>query len=102
MTRHVNTTRGPTRCLAIGRLAIGRLAIGILAIGILAMGLTPAGVVAQRSASNRSSALPQWERRIEVASTPEAGIAAGLGVNVRAGYYARVGVHAAAGLARRG
>ncbi len=97
MTRHVDSTRGPTRCLAIGRLAIGRLAIGILA-----MGLTPAGVVAQIGATNRSSALAQWERRIEVASTPEAGIAVGLGMNVRAGYYARVGVHAAAGLARRG
>lgn len=73
-----------------------------LATWILVMGLAPAGLLAQSVTSNRSAAMPQWERRIEVAPTPAAGLAAGLGVNVRAGYYARVGIHAAAGVARRG
>ncbi len=74
----------------------------VLGIGGLVLSLVPARLLAQGGASNASAAMPQWERRIEVAPTPAVGLAAGLGVNVRAGYYARVGVHAAAGLARRG
>ena len=54
------------------------------------------------AAQGTSGAMPQPELRLEVPVTPSAGIAAGLGVNVRAGYYARVGVHAAAGVVRRG
>lgn len=69
--------------------------------GLLAMGLAPTALRAQSVTSNPSAPLPQLERRIEVAPTPAAGFAAGLGVNVRAGYYARVGIHAAAGIARR-
>jgi len=87
VTRRIHQRRRPTRHLARW---------------VLTMGLAPAGLLAQTAGSTRSAALPQLERRIEVAPTPAAGIAAGLGINVRAGYYARVGVHAAAGIVRRG
>lgn len=53
-------------------------------------------------AQGGSRAMPQLERRLEVAATPAAGLAVGLGINVRAGAYARVGIHAASGIARRG
>ena len=69
---------------------------------MLAPMLGSTALLAQAGPATRSAAMPQVERRLEVAPTPAAGIAAGLGVNVRAGYYARVGMHAAAGVARRG
>ncbi|MEN9791661.1 MAG: hypothetical protein RLZZ63_1319 [Gemmatimonadota bacterium] len=93
--------RGRPQNRATWILASSILTSSILASSILTMGLAPVSLRAQTGASNRSAALPQLERRIEVAPTPAAGIAAGLGVNVRAGYYARVGMHAVAGIARR-
>ena len=82
-----------------------RQGAGLLTMMLATMLTTMLGstaLLAQAGPATRSAAMPQVERRLEVAPTPAAGIAAGLGVNVRAGYYARVGMHAAAGVARRG
>jgi hypothetical protein len=46
------------------------------------------------------SADPQWELRADAQLTPDIGTLAGLGVNVRAGWYARVGLSASAGVLR--
>ena len=74
-----------------------RMGHGLLvALGALA------GAPLALAAQSAFAPMPQGELRLEVAATPAAGVSAGLGVNVRAGYYARVGVHAMAGLARRG
>lgn len=43
------------------------------------------------------SADPQWEARLDAQATPDHGALAGLGVNVRAGWYSRVGLLATAG-----
>ena len=43
------------------------------------------------------SADPQWEFRADAQVTPDLGALAGVGVNVRAGWYARVGLSASAG-----
>lgn len=45
------------------------------------------------------SADPQWEFRTDLQASPDPGALAGVGVNVRAGWYARVGVAATAGAA---
>lgn len=47
-------------------------------------------------------AMPQVEGRIELPATPAAGLGAGVGVNLRAGWYARVGVAATAAVVRAG
>jgi len=44
--------------------------------------------------------LPQWEARVEGTAAREPAAHAGVGLNVRAGYYARVGLTVAAGAAR--
>jgi hypothetical protein len=44
--------------------------------------------------------LPQWEARVEGTAAREPAVHAGIGINVRAGYYARVGLTGAAGAAR--
>jgi hypothetical protein len=49
------------------------------------------------AAQQAVSALPQWEARLTGAAWPDVGALAGLGVNVRAGWYARVGVALTAG-----
>ncbi|MCC7001250.1 MAG: hypothetical protein IT357_03760 [Gemmatimonadaceae bacterium] len=43
------------------------------------------------------SADPQWEFRADAQLSPDLGALAGLGANVRAGWYARVGLAASAG-----
>ncbi len=55
--------------------------------------LCPASARAQQPVS----ADPQWEIRADVQGTPDLGALAGVGVNVRAGWYARVGLSATAG-----
>lgn len=55
--------------------------------------LLPLSVRAQQPVS----ADPQWEFRADVQGTPDRGALAGVGVNVRAGWYARVGLAATAG-----
>ena len=47
-------------------------------------------------------AMPQLEGRVELPATPAAGLGAGVGVNIRAGWYARVGVAATAAVVRVG
>jgi len=55
--------------------------------------LLPLSVRAQQPVS----ADPQWEFRADLQGTPDRGALAGMGVNVRAGWYARVGLSASAG-----
>jgi hypothetical protein len=47
-------------------------------------------------------AMPQRELRLELPVTPDAGLGAGVGLNVRAGWYARVGVAATLSAVRDG
>lgn len=60
------------------------------------------GVARAASAQQPVRAMPQPELRLELPATPAAGLGAGLGVNVRAGWYARVGVAATASVVRNG
>ena len=53
-------------------------------------------------AQERVALLPQWEARADAVLSPRAGGLVGVGANVRAGWYARVGVALAAGAVRRG
>jgi hypothetical protein len=55
--------------------------------------LLPVSLEAQQPVS----ADPQWEFRADAQLSPDLGALAGLGVNVRAGWYARVGLSASAG-----
>lgn len=59
--------------------------------------LAPATLAAQRPVP----ALPQWEGRIVPVLSPTAGAMAGVGMNVRAGWYARLGIAVSAGAVRR-
>ena len=43
----------------------------------------------------------QWEARVDALGGPPAGVQAGVGANVAAGYYLRIGMDAAAGVASR-
>jgi hypothetical protein len=58
--------------------------------------VVPAGLRAQQPVR----ALPQWEGRVVAVVSPVGGVTAGAGVNVRAGWYARLGVAVSAGAVR--
>ncbi len=60
--------------------------------------LVPAALAAQQPVP----ALPQWEGRIVAVLSPSAGAMAGVGVNLRAGWYARLGMALSAGAVRDG
>lgn len=62
----------------------------------LALGLSSAAF-APLAAQRPTTPSPQLEARLDAALTPAPGGLAGIGVNVRAGWYARVGVAATAG-----
>lgn len=53
------------------------------------------------AAQERVDLLPQWEARADAVLSPQAGALVGVGANVRAGWYARVGLGLAAGAVRR-
>lgn len=60
-----------------------------LAIGSLA--------TVDAGAQQRVTAMPQYEARVDAVLSPAGGVMAGLGVNVRAGWYARLGLALTAG-----
>lgn len=60
-----------------------------LAIGSLA--------TVDAGAQQRVTAMPQYEARVDAVLSPTGGVMAGLGVNVRAGWYARLGLALTAG-----
>lgn len=53
------------------------------------------------AAQERVGLLPQWEARADAVLSPQAGALVGVGANVRAGWYARVGLGIALGAVRR-
>lgn len=67
-----------------------------LVLGLALLAARPAYAQVARSVP----LLPQWEGRIEGTAAREPAVHAGIGLNVRAGYYARVGLTLAAGAAR--
>ncbi len=83
-----------TTCLAL-RLAGRRLAVaaGLALTPALAVALAPRTVPAQQ----RAATAPQLEGRLDAVLSPLGGAVAGIGVNVRAGWYARVGLAVSAG-----
>jgi hypothetical protein len=83
-----------TTCLAL-RLAGRRLAVaaGLALTPALAVALAPRTVAAQQ----RAATAPQLEGRLDAVLSPVGGAVAGIGVNVRAGWYARVGLAVSAG-----
>jgi hypothetical protein len=85
MRRHACRTQGATR-----------LALGIATASALALASLPA------SAQEAVAALPQWEGHLVSALSPSAGLLGGVGINVRAGWYARLGLTASAGAVRAG
>ena len=70
----------------------------------LAFGLLLAGVVltAPAQAQQRVRLQPRLETRLDAVLSPSVGLLGGIGVNVRAGWYARLGVIASAGVVERG
>lgn len=73
---------------------MARRTLGLLTCAALAF------VPARASAQRPVGLLPQWEARADVVVAPQLATHAGLGVNVRAGHYARLGVAYLAGAAR--
>jgi len=70
---------------------------------VLAFALASACVLVPRPAVAQQpvSVDPQWEGRLDAALSPYAGALAGVGMNVRAGWYARVGASVTAGAVQR-
>lgn len=77
-----------------------RLKRAVLVISLaVASAVTP--LAAQEEDERRVRALPQWELRQDVTLAREPGAHLGAGLNVRAGYYVRVGAALAAGAVQR-
>lgn len=68
----------------------------------LTLAVALAGGVRPAQAQEAVASLPQWEGHLVSVLSPGAGVLGGVGVNVRAGWYARVGVVASAGAVRAG
>lgn len=83
-------------CLTFPGSVAGRLRTIAVAAAFLAMPAMAAAALAQDTAL-----LPQWEARADAVLSPGAGALAGLGINVRAGWYARLGLAGYAGAVRR-
>jgi hypothetical protein len=81
------------RCPALNARRITR-ALVLLAV---ACTLRPRDAGAQQPVG----ASPQWEGRLDAVLSPQAGALAGAGVNLRAGWYARVGASLSAGAVQR-
>ena len=67
---------------------------------VVGIGVTPP-LHAQVRVPARAPAAPQLEGRLDAALSPRTGLLGGVGLNVRAGWYARLGVAASAGATRR-
>ncbi len=70
-----------------------------LARALLVVVLSPASVVAAQSPGGASPS-PRWELRAAAPLSPDAGLLAGVGGEIRAGWYTRVGVGVLAGAIR--
>jgi hypothetical protein len=68
----------------------------VLFLGFALLAARPAAAQVARSVP----LLPQWEARVEGTAAREPAAHAGVGLNVRAGYYARLGIAVAVGAAR--
>lgn len=70
---------------------------------VLAAALAGAGLLLPRGlpAQQPVGASPQWEGRFDAVLAPRAGAMLGAGMNLRAGWYARVGASVSAGAVRR-
>ncbi len=77
------------------RLVASRLTVGAAPALMLALAVALAPLTA--AAQQRAAAAPQLEGRLDAVLSPVGGAMAGLGVNVRAGWYARVGLALSAG-----
>lgn len=77
------------------RLAASRFMVGaaLALLLALALAIAPREVAAQQ----RATASPQFEGRLDAVLSPVGGAMTGLGVNIRAGWYARVGLAVSAG-----
>lgn len=70
-------------------------------VAALVAALAPGALRAQHADDLRHvSALPQWEWRADATAAESPDVHAGLGLNVRAGWYVRVGAAVAAGATR--
>jgi len=85
--------------LATLPVALRRTLVLFLAAPFLAPIVSP--LAGQEHEERHVRALPQWEVRQDVTLASEPGTHLGLGLNVRAGYYVRVGAAIAAGTVRR-
>ncbi len=83
-----STLRQPLACLAL-----------LMTSPFVAPLVTP--LAGQEDDDRLVRALPQWELRQDVTLAREPGAHLGVGLNVRAGYYVRVGVALAAGAVQR-
>lgn len=70
---------------------------GALLAPALGAALFAAPFAGSLGAQEQAALAPQWELRLEAPVTPDPGVHAGAGLNVRAGWYARLGVAALAG-----
>ena len=64
--------------------------------------LTGCALAAPIQAQQRVSLQPRLETRLDAVLSPSVGLLGGIGVNLRAGWYARLGVTASAGVVARG
>ncbi len=77
------------------------LTLRLAALGFAALVPGAIGPTALAAQAGPVAAQPQFETRLDAALSPGAGLLGGVGVNVRAGWYARVGLGASAGVTRR-
>lgn len=73
------------------------------ALGVCLLAVAPLGAPlgAPLAAQEQATRAPQWELRLEAPVAPAPGAHGGAGVNVRAGWYARLGVAATGGAVQR-
>lgn len=95
----------PRRAAPAGRRRGARPCAGLLARAAVGLAAALPCLALPRVATAqapRAEATPQWEARLDAALSPDLGALGGIGVNVRAGWYARVGLAATAGAVRDG
>jgi hypothetical protein len=83
----------------IARRHAGRMA-GSIAMCVAGILFVAAPLRAQRAEDRRVRAIPQWEVRQDLTFAREPSVHAGAGLNVRAGYYVRLGATLNAGAVR--
>lgn len=93
-TRAPHGLHEPRAPRAFGRAVVrARAGVPVCAAALALMLLAPIALAAQQPVP----AAPQLEARIDGVLSPHGGAMAGLGVNIRAGWYARVGLALSAG-----